>query len=366
LNDEMSVSEAPSDMPVFTEKFQAEIRDRFGLTETFVRRLFDGKRVVRDVIDRWEDLINPEQSLSSAYIHFALSNVVRGRQARDLIVRKTGIKSGRSLDVGSAYGGMVAAFAEGGFAAEGVEIDTHWCELGNLNCRSKGFGDLIRNADFLAPSLAERYDVISCNDVIEHVHEPRRAIEKMASMLDPGGVLYLVIPNAWSWDHVVRDGHYGQFGMNLLDHYAAQEYYNIRCLSIYQKAYSCGEFYPLDWYREQLAGNGLDVLVNRATSGKLPSAAELRTILEKLDGALAAWDPNGLPEILHDQIVNGFHRYRERLVSQYDIEVHAAAKDVASLAEGATLPRRDASPGAIRFAEEFLDSFWTVIATKRA
>lgn len=362
----MPVSEAQTSTPVFTERFQSEIRDRFGLTETFVRRLFDGKRVVGSVIDRWEDLVNPAQSLSGAYIHFALSNVVRGRQARDLIIRKTGIKSGRSLDVGSAYGGMVAAFAEGGFAAEGVEIDAHWCELGNLNCRSKGFGDLIRNVDFLAPSHAERYDVITCNDVIEHVREPRRALAKMASMLNPGGVLYLVIPNAWSWDHVVRDGHYGQFGMNLLDHYAAQEYYNIRCRSIYQKPYSCGEFYPLDWYREQLADNGLAVSVHRTTSGKLPSADELATILGKLDSAHAVWEGADLPEILHDQIANGFRHYRERLVSEHEAEVHAAALDAASLVKGDTLPPRDVSPGAITFAEGFLDSFWTVIATRQA
>jgi SAM-dependent methyltransferase len=267
-----------------------------------------------------------------------------------LVLRKTGITSGRSLDVGSAYGGMVVAFAEQGFAAEGVEIDAHWCELGNLNCRSKGLGELIRHGDFLTASTDEVYDVISCNDVIEHINEPRRALEKMASMLKPGGALYLVIPNARSWDHVVRDGHYGQFGMNLLDHYAAQEYYNIRCRSTYEKAYSCGEFYPLDWYREQLAANGLALDVHRTSTARLPTATELNAILEKLDNAFASWKGTDLPEILFDRITSEFRRYRALFVEQYGL-LAACGEPEGHEAE--------------RFAEDFLDSFWTVIATKQ-
>lgn len=334
---------------VFTENFQREIDQRFGLTDAFVRRLVHGKRSGGQVIDRWEDLINPEQSMSSAYIHFALSNVVRGRQARDLILRKTGIGGGRSLDVGSAYGGMVVAFAEQGFAAAGVEIDSHWCELGNLNCRSKGLGELIRDADFLAIPAGEAYDVITCNDVIEHILEPRRALQKMASMLAPGGALYLVIPNATSWDHVVRDGHYGEFGMNLLDHHAAQAYYELRCRSIYQKPYSCGEFYPLGWYRERLAEQGLQVEVHRNANAKLPSADEFATILDKLDRAHAAWNGADLPELLFDQVTKRFRRYRARLVAEHERLSRSESPQPAEV---------------VAFAEEFLDSFWTVIAQR--
>lgn len=376
----------------FSANFQREIRERFGLTETFVRRLMQGKRTVGRAIDRWEDLVNPGQNLSSAYIHFALSNVVRGRQARDLIMRKTGVKGGRSLDVGSAYGGMVAAFAEEGFEAEGVEIDPHWRELGNLNCRSKGLGELIRLGDFLAePDQPPTYDVITCNDVIEHVHEPRRAIAKMASMLKPGGVLYLVIPNAWSWDHVVRDGHYGQFGLNLLDHYAAKAYYDLRCRAVYQKAYSCGEFYPLDWYRAQLASSGLSTTVHRATAAKIPAQAEFDGILQKLDDAFSNWNREGLPEVLHDRVVIRFDAYREDLVRRYRLATSAAVEDAPPQDQGVHLKtyienlagrRRLPSNSTIEkapargtpadaedcnwFCEDFLDSFWTVIATRPA
>lgn len=338
-----------TDSATYTDNFRREIRERFGLDERFVRRFAAGKRIGQSgVIDRWEDLVNPDQEMSSAHVHFALSNVIRGRQTCDLIMRKTGIVSGRSLDVGSAYGGMVAAFAERGFAAEGVEIDAHWCELGNLNCSSKGLGEPIHCADFLAHEYPRCYDIITCNDVIEHVQEPRRAIAKMASMLEPGGALYLVIPNALSWDHVIRDGHYGQFGMNLLDHYAAREYYGIRCRNTYQKPYSCGEFHPLDWYRDRLAEHGLSPIVHRPAAAKLPTSEGLQDIFGKLDRAFAAWSDAGLPEILRDQIETGFRRYREQLRSSHERETGKDPVD------------------ATDFAERFLDPFWTVIARKQS
>lgn len=343
----MDTTLAPPAAPAlqFSDGFRKEITDRFGLDEAFVRKLVAGRRFDGKVIERWEDLVNPAQSMSSAYLHFALSNVVRGRQTRDVIMRKTGIRGGRSLDVGSAYGGMVVAFSEAGFQASGIEIDPTWCELGNLNCTSRGFGTPIRLADFLAEPLEGRFDVVTCNDVIEHVMAPRTAIERMADLLLPGGVLYLMVPNAWSHDHVLRDGHYGQFGMNLLDHFAAREYYDLRCKSTYGKPYSCGEFHPLGWYREQLARCGLSVEVHRTTSSRLPADEQVRDIIAGLDAAFAGWKREGLPEILADQVAQRFLDYRRGLLDAY---AHAQTD------AGAVLP----------FLETYMDSFWMIFARR--
>lgn len=329
----------------FTEAFREEIVERFGLTEPFVQQVFGRKGQKARVIGRWEDLANPAQKMSSAYVHFALSTVVRGRAARDLIARETGITQGTSLDVGSAYGGMVAAFAEGGFDAQGVEIDPHWCALGNLNCRSKGFGDLVKLGDFLGGEDFGTYDVVTCNDVIEHVEQPRRAIGKMAQMLNPGGVLYLVIPNGRSWDHVVRDGHYGQFAMNLLDHDGAKAYYDAACKSAFGKPYSCGEFYDLGWYLDVLADQDLIVGVRRAKK-RLPTRTEFDEILAKLDAAHAAWSSSKLTEILADNVHNAFARYRRAIVADYN----AAAQDARNVQA---------------FIDTYIEPFWTVISRRR-
>lgn len=329
-----------------TEEFRDELRERFSLTENFVKHLFPERFSKPGKLTSWEDMANGPDNLSRSYIHFALSNVIRGRQARDRIIRKTAKRGGRSLDVGSAYGGMVVAFAEMGFDANGVEIDDFWCGLGNLNCREHGFGELIRNEDFLSAEYEEKYDVITCNDVIEHVMEPRRAIMKMSDMLDDDGVMYLVVPNARSWDHVVRDGHYGAFGMNLLDHYAAREYYNLSCRSRHGKEYSCGEFYPWEWYCEVLEGAGCEVHVAPTNAGGEQLGHALEDMLGKLEEAHSRWKPEGLPEILVDLVERKYLEYMDTLGHDY--------------------ANASAGPARVAFRRKYLDPFWTIYGRKKA
>jgi SAM-dependent methyltransferase len=239
----------------------------------------------------------------------------------------------------------VVAFAEAGFEASGIEIDETWCALGNLNCESRGFGRAIALGDFLDAPLEGRFDVITCNDVIEHVLAPRTAIERMASLLNPGGALFMMVPNAWSHEHVLKDGHFGQFGLNLLEHYAAREYYDLRCKAVYQRPYSCGEFHPLGWYREQLARAGLSSELHRTTSARLPSDEQVRDIVAGLDAARFAWDRKGLPEILVDQVEHLYLKYRHDLLDE-----HAAAQRDPELVAG--------------FLETYIDSFWMLFGRR--
>jgi SAM-dependent methyltransferase len=45
---------------------------------------------------------------------------------------------------------------------------------------------------------AEGFDLILCWDVIEHLPDPAKALERMAASLNPGGSLVLAFPNLWS------------------------------------------------------------------------------------------------------------------------------------------------------------------------
>jgi 2-polyprenyl-3-methyl-5-hydroxy-6-metoxy-1,4-benzoquinol methylase len=328
---------------VFSDAFKHELQNRFYLSEAFIRRFFVKRLRAGMVIDSWEDLADNNNPMSRAYVHFALSNVIRGRQARDLIVKNARITGKRSLDIGSAYGGMVIAFSEQGFDARGVEIDDYWCALGNVNCDGHGFGQPISKGDFLEAEYPEKFDVITCNDVIEHVERPRYALEKMTSMLDEEGVLYLVIPNARSWDHVVRDGHYGAFGMNLLDHYAAREYYDLKCKARYGKAYSCGEFHELNWYRKVLNNNGCRT-VKITRNVRFPDRAEFEAACQKLRDARAAWDTKGLPEVLEDSIDDKFEDYLATMKLRYQ-----AARTEIEMAN---------------FTSDYFEPFWTLMAGK--
>ena len=44
------------------------------------------------------------------------------------------------------------------------------------------------------------FDVITCYDVLEHLHEPRVVFEKVAQWLKPNGIFYIFVPNVMSWE----------------------------------------------------------------------------------------------------------------------------------------------------------------------
>jgi 2-polyprenyl-3-methyl-5-hydroxy-6-metoxy-1,4-benzoquinol methylase len=45
---------------------------------------------------------------------------------------------------------------------------------------------------------APGFDLVLCWDVIEHLPEPVKALERMTAALNPGGALVLAFPNLWS------------------------------------------------------------------------------------------------------------------------------------------------------------------------
>jgi SAM-dependent methyltransferase len=46
-----------------------------------------------------------------------------------------------------------------------------------------------------APFAPSSFDVITCFDVLEHVYEPRKVMEKVRQWLKPGGIFYTLVPN---------------------------------------------------------------------------------------------------------------------------------------------------------------------------
>lgn len=139
----------------------------------------------------------------------------------------------RYLDIGTAYGGFLIAFREGGFQEViGIEIDNQLTRLGRANIQNVPNarilqGDFVRD-DF---SALGKFDVITCNDVIEHVSDPVVAIQKIAAMLEPQGVAYLEIPNKDCIDFVILDGHFQIFGITQLERQDAALY----CEQVRQK-----------------------------------------------------------------------------------------------------------------------------------
>lgn len=96
----------------------------------------------------------------------------------------------RLLDVGCAEGWFLRAARTRGYDVEGIEPDQRMAGDGDasLSIRTGYFPDV------LGPD--ERFDVITFNDVFEHLPDVRAAMEACVRHLAPGGVLVINLPNA--------------------------------------------------------------------------------------------------------------------------------------------------------------------------
>jgi dolichol-phosphate mannosyltransferase len=100
---------------------------------------------------------------------------------------------GRLLDVGAATGAFCSTALARGWEAAGLEISDYAAAAG----RAKGMDirtGTLDTADFPPGS----FDVITLWDVFEHIRDPHMALERMAALLKPDGVLAMNLPNAGS------------------------------------------------------------------------------------------------------------------------------------------------------------------------
>ena len=94
------------------------------------------------------------------------------------------------LEIGVGNGEMLACALEMGYEADAVEICKEDCE--NI---SGTLGVDIKWCYFLDYSTSKRYDVIIMGDVLEHVSQPTKALEKAHKLLAENGILWLSTPN---------------------------------------------------------------------------------------------------------------------------------------------------------------------------
>lgn len=99
-------------------------------------------------------------------------------------------KGRRYLEVGVGNGEMLACALEMGFQADAVEICKEDCE--NI---SGALGVEVKWCDFLEFETSKEYDVIIMGDVLEHVSQPLKALQKAYDLLAFGGCFWVSTPN---------------------------------------------------------------------------------------------------------------------------------------------------------------------------
>ena len=96
----------------------------------------------------------------------------------------------RFLDYGCGLGLAVEVAKGLGFKAVGIDLNRTAIEIGISQGRNVSVCDI-----FSSELSDQRFDIIYCSEVIEHLPEPQRVLKRITSLLISGGITYLTTPN---------------------------------------------------------------------------------------------------------------------------------------------------------------------------
>ena len=132
--------------------------------------------------EQWSKELHEQSEERGAAYRRWLSGVERYRQ------------TGRLFEVGCGGGTFLAAAVGAGWKGEGNELSAAKAEYASRRTGARVIPGPMERV-VLEPGV---YDLILCNNVFEHLYEPRQVLAHMAQALRPGGVLYLQTLNAQS------------------------------------------------------------------------------------------------------------------------------------------------------------------------
>lgn len=97
------------------------------------------------------------------------------------IDRAVGFCKGSTLDIGCGEGLLVEKITENGYEATGIEPDEYAIQLANpeLDIRHGSIYD----------GFTDKWDYLTCINVIEHLHNPERIKELIKNIVDKGAII---------------------------------------------------------------------------------------------------------------------------------------------------------------------------------
>lgn len=144
------------------------------------------------------DEFNPEVYYDASYFNGSRSDgysdylgaryVLQDQFEKELnLLKKLGAKNGDLLELGCAYGYFLEV-AQHSYKVNGLEI----CEEAVADCQARGLSG-VRHGAISSETLSSMpmADVVVLLDVIEHLPEPRTALDAAVSKLRPGGLLLI-------------------------------------------------------------------------------------------------------------------------------------------------------------------------------
>lgn len=119
------------------------------------------------------------------------------------------------LDVGAATGEFLDLARASGYRVAGVELSS----FAAAKARGNYGLDIFTGAldEFVAPRL---FEIVHLSHVLEHLVDPNRSVDQLASLLSPEGFIYVEVPFQWNLAERARFlfGHRQQFTVLSVHH----------------------------------------------------------------------------------------------------------------------------------------------------
>ncbi|NOR86738.1 MAG: methyltransferase domain-containing protein [Bacteroidales bacterium] len=160
---------------------------------------------------------------------------------------------GRILDVGCGEGYALAYFREQGWTVKGIDFSDEGVSSKNPDCcDALESGDIF---ELIATEISrgEKYDLIWLQNVLEHVIEPLDLLSSLRSLVSPGGMAVITVPNDYSiTQQAALDNNYidEEFWVAIPDHLSYFDYDSL-VNSTRETGWECMEIvgdFPIDWF----------------------------------------------------------------------------------------------------------------------
>lgn len=121
------------------------------------------------------------------------------------------------LEIGCGHGEFLLEAQSRGIEIEGLEYSEHAAAEANSQLGHDAVRVGSPEADCLPRST---YDVIGAFDAIEHLRNPKQALESMHAALKPGGIIAIVTPSLDSWSRRLMGRHWMEYKTEHLTYFS--------------------------------------------------------------------------------------------------------------------------------------------------